>query len=53
MFRHGSVPLHALQSAGAGLHRPECVVTTPAGEVFVPDWRGGVTRIAADGSQET
>ena len=25
----------------------------PSGELFVPDWRGGVTRIAPDGSQQT
>jgi sugar lactone lactonase YvrE len=43
----------ALESWGTGLHRPECVLTTPAGSVFVPDWRGGVTAIRADGSQQT
>jgi sugar lactone lactonase YvrE len=25
----------------------------PSGDLFVPDWRGGVTRIRADGAQET
>jgi sugar lactone lactonase YvrE len=25
----------------------------PSGELFVPDWRGGITRIGVDGSQET
>ncbi|HEY7497767.1 MAG TPA: SMP-30/gluconolactonase/LRE family protein [Vicinamibacterales bacterium] len=38
---------------GTGLHRPECVVVGRDGSVYVPDWRGGVTRIAADGSQRT
>jgi hypothetical protein len=35
-----------------GLHRPECVLGTPAGDVFVPDWRGGVMVVRADGRQE-
>lgn len=42
-----------LAPVGNDLHRPECVVTAPSGDLFVPDWRGGVTRIAADGSQDT
>jgi len=37
---------------GRGLHRPECVVGTAAGDVYVSDWRGGVTLIRHDGSQE-
>jgi sugar lactone lactonase YvrE len=37
---------------GAGLHRPECVLGTPAGDVFVPDWRGGVAVVRAGGRQE-
>jgi sugar lactone lactonase YvrE len=36
---------------GVGLNRPECVLCTANGDVFVSDWRGGVTRIAADGHQ--
>jgi sugar lactone lactonase YvrE len=43
----------SLETIGAGLHRPECVVVDRENSVFVPDWRGGVTRIAADGSQQT
>lgn len=35
---------------GAGLHRPECVLTTACGDLYVSDERGGVTRIAADGT---
>lgn len=45
--------VRALGTIGSGLHRPECVVADPSGDVFVPDWRGGVTRIAPDGRQET
>lgn len=47
------IPIQALERLGAELHRPECVVAGSAGDVFVPDWRGGVTRIRADGTQET
>lgn len=43
----------SLGTIGAGLHRPECVVVDRANRVYVPDWRGGVTGIAADGSQQT
>jgi sugar lactone lactonase YvrE len=43
----------ALQPLGTGLHRPECVVVSDDGGVYVPDWRGGVTRIATDGSLQT
>jgi hypothetical protein len=38
---------------GRSLHRPECVLTCRDGSVFVPDWRGGVTRIRQDGAQES
>ena len=34
----------------ADLHRPECVLTTSSGELYVSDERGGVTRISPDGS---
>ena len=47
------IPLTALEPVGHDLHRPECVLTDPSGDLFVPDWRGGVTRIAPDGSTET
>jgi len=39
------------QALGHGLNRPECVLGTPTGDVFVPDWRGGITVIRADGRQ--
>jgi sugar lactone lactonase YvrE len=53
MSKQRSVSVHELQRVGANLHRPECVVVGGTGDVFVPDWRGGVTRIASDGAQET
>lgn len=43
----------SLMPVGTGLHRPECVLVDRDDNVYVPDWRGGVTRVAADGSQQT
>ncbi len=43
----------SLTAFGSNLHRPECVVVDRENNVYVPDWRGGVTRIATDGSQQT
>lgn len=40
-----------LAFVGQDLARPECVVTTAAGDLFTSDRRGGITRIAADGAQ--
>ncbi len=50
-----TVPLSidALEAIGSGLHRPECVVLDDRNDMYVPDWRGGVTRLAADGTQQT
>jgi sugar lactone lactonase YvrE len=53
MSTRRQISLSALERVGHDLHRPECVLTTPSGDVFVPDWRGGVTGIRPDGSQET
>jgi sugar lactone lactonase YvrE len=39
-----------LTAVGAGLRRPECVLATSCGELYVSDARGGVTRISPDGS---
>ena len=36
---------------GEDLARPECVLATRAGALFVSDWGGGVTRIGPDGRQ--
>lgn len=41
-----------LEPLGRNLHRPECVLCTRNGSLFVSDWRGGVTHLAPDGSQE-
>jgi hypothetical protein len=40
------------QPFGRDLVRPECVHCTAQGDVFVSDFRGGVTRIRADGTQQ-
>jgi sugar lactone lactonase YvrE len=53
MLRHGPVALSELEQVGQDLRRPECVLAHADGDLFVPDWRGGVTRVKADGSQET
>jgi sugar lactone lactonase YvrE len=50
---YGPISISRLEPVGHDLHRPECVLAQPNGDLFVPDWRGGVTRITADGSQET
>jgi sugar lactone lactonase YvrE len=46
-----SVSLDSLSFHGSGLERPECVLATRAGALFVSDWGGGVTRIGPDGRQ--
>jgi hypothetical protein len=35
---------------GAGLKRPECVLTTARGDLYTADWRGGVALTRLDGS---
>lgn len=47
----GSVAVSDLQFVGHDLARPECVVPTAAGDVFVSDRGGGITRLAPDGGQ--
>jgi sugar lactone lactonase YvrE len=49
----GAVAIAALEAHGSGLQRPECVVATRAGDVFVPEWPGGVTVVHADGTTGT
>lgn len=44
--------LEGIEYMGSGLVRPECVHCIASGDVFVSDWRGGVTRIRPDGSQQ-
>lgn len=40
-----------LTPVGQALRRPECVLCTADGNLFVSDWEGGVCRISPDGSQ--
>ncbi len=44
------IDLDSLQPIGVDLDRPECVLCNAYGDLFVADWRGGVTRIRADGT---
>ena len=46
-------PVSALEPCGTDLSRPECVVATASGDVFVPQWPGGVTVVRADGGTQT
>jgi sugar lactone lactonase YvrE len=41
----------ALTAVGSDLQRPECVLCTADGSLYVSDWGGGVCHIAADGTQ--
>lgn len=40
-----------IRTIGTDLQRPECILAEPDGTLWAADARGGVTRIAADGSQ--
>jgi sugar lactone lactonase YvrE len=42
-----------LETLGASLHRPECVLPMRSGDVFVPEWPGGVSVVRADGRVQT
>jgi len=46
-----TIDVDALQDIGDDLRRPECVLCTADGSVFVSDWGGGVCQIAPDGGQ--
>jgi hypothetical protein len=46
------IPLTAIDHIGNGLQRPECVIATRKGDLYVSDKRGGVTRIAPEGSTQ-
>lgn len=48
----GLVPLAALRFTGTDLRRPECALCAANGDVYAADWRGGVMRIAPDGTQQ-
>lgn len=45
------IELNKIDTIGAGLNRPECVLTTSNGRLYTADWRGGVGIIEPDGSQ--
>ncbi|MEO6017401.1 MAG: SMP-30/gluconolactonase/LRE family protein [Polaromonas sp.] len=45
------VDREAIAYVGEGLQRPECILAERDGTLWAADARGGVTRIAADGSQ--
>lgn len=49
-MRNFSLSFGDFDRIGANLARPECVLATSSGELYVSDERGGVTRIMVDGS---
>tara|TARA_R110001599_G_scaffold104467_2_gene265078 strand:- start:12664 stop:13650 length:987 start_codon:yes stop_codon:yes gene_type:complete len=44
-----ALSINDVQFVGSGLVRPECVLATKAGNLYVSDFRGGVTRISSSG----
>lgn len=46
-----AINLDDLAFVGRDLCRPECALCTRKGNIYVPDWRGGVMMIRTDGSQ--
>jgi sugar lactone lactonase YvrE len=44
--------LRDLEFVGSDLDRPECVMATRSGDLFVPDKRGGISIVRADGRTE-
>lgn len=53
IMKHFNVSLNELVFIGKDLHRPECVLCTKSGNIYVSDWRGGVTCIFNDGRQQS
>lgn len=43
------IDIGELQDHGEGLKRPECVLATQAGDLFVSNWDGGVSKISPNG----
>ncbi len=43
--------LDDIEAGEGGLHRPECILATRAGNLYVSDVRGGITQIAPDGTR--
>ena len=48
---HPVARLDDVRWTGAGLNRPECVLTNAHGDIYTADWRSGVAHIQPDGSQ--
>jgi streptogramin lyase len=46
------IDLDHVEKIGSGLVRPECVLATAAGDLYAADWRGGVSHIHPDGTQD-
>jgi hypothetical protein len=46
------IAVEALTAVGRDLRRPEWVLATAAGDLYVSDWRGGVMHLRPDGSQQ-
>ena len=46
------VDRNSIRTIGSGLQRPECILAERDGTLWAADARGGVTRIAPDGSQQ-
>ncbi|MBU2879907.1 MULTISPECIES: SMP-30/gluconolactonase/LRE family protein [Aliiglaciecola] len=44
-----TMSINDAQFIGSGLVRPECVLATKAGNLYVSDFRGGVTKISSTG----
>ena len=47
-----SVDTSTLTFVGEGLSRPECVMATRSGDLFMPDKRGGIAVVRANGKTE-
>jgi hypothetical protein len=48
-----AIALRDILPLGRLLNRPECVLPSPDGDVYVPDWRGGISVVRADGPVHT
>lgn len=48
-----AIALRDITPIGRPLHRPECVLPTASGDVYVPDWRGGVSVVRSDGTVQS
>lgn len=48
-----TIALDSITAFGQGPYRPECVLPAPNGDVYVPDWRGGIAVVRADGRTQS